>query len=196
MAQDPPTVYHFPASRLVAEPHVRDVSPSALRSAPDHRRTFSWDENRNRGYISGVRSQGYIDSLLLARETATGLELVEGHKRRWVAEQAGLDTVAVQVVDLDAWEAAVHYAQDHLPSMDESTAQQTMWALAVRWGIDRVDPCCDRAPLLRGVDRHDGECSQTFDGSESAVECDLTAREEVGVHLESAEQVRSNTLYH
>lgn len=40
-AQEPPTVYHFPASRRVTEPHVRDVPPRALRSAPYHRRTFS-----------------------------------------------------------------------------------------------------------------------------------------------------------
>lgn len=137
-AQESPSVYHFPASRLVAEPHVRDVPPSVLRSAPYHRRTFARDENHNQGYINHIRSHGYIESLLLARETATGLELVEGHKRRWVAQEAGLDTVAVRVVDLDAWEAAVHYAQDHLPSMDASTAQQTVWALAARWG-DRIE---------------------------------------------------------
>lgn len=137
-AQEAPSVYHFPASRLVAEPHVRDVPPSDLRAAPYHRRTFVRDENHNQGYIYTIRSQGYIESLLLARETTTGLELVEGHKRRWVAQEAGLDTVAVRVVDLNEWEAAVHYAQDHLPSMDAPTAQQTVWALAARWG-DRIE---------------------------------------------------------
>lgn len=146
-AQDVPSIYHFPASRLVAEPSVRDISLSALRSAPYHRRTFTPDENHNRGYINDIRSQGYIESLLVARETTTGLELVEGHKRRWVAQKAGLDTVAVRVVDLDAWEAAVHYAQDHLPSLDATTAQRTVQALAARWG-DRIE----EIPAIREYD--------------------------------------------
>lgn len=147
-AQETPSVYHYPAARLVAEPSVRDVPPSALRSAPYHCRTFDRDENHNQGYIQYIRSQGYINSLLLARETATGLELVEGHKRRWVAQEAELDTVAVRVVDLDAWEAAVHYAQDHLPSLDEPTAQQTVGALAARWG-ERIESI----PAIKDCDR-------------------------------------------
>lgn len=137
-AQDTPSVYHFPASRLVAETCIRDVPPNALQPAPYHRRTFARDENHNQGYIYSVRSQGYIESLLVARETDAGLELVEGHKRQWIAQEAGLDTVAVRVVDLDEWAAAVHYAQDHLPALDAATARQTIQALSERWG-DRIE---------------------------------------------------------
>jgi ParB family chromosome partitioning protein len=131
------TVYHFPLSRLVCESCVRDVAPSVLAASPYHHRTFAVDENHNEGYIRKIRSQGYINSLLLARETDAGLELVAGHKRRWVAQQAELDTVAVRVVDLSAWEAAIHYAEDHLQAVDTETALQIVRALVARWG-DRV----------------------------------------------------------
>lgn len=156
-ARDAHTVYHFPLSRLVGASCVRDVAPSALAVSPYHTRTFAVDENHNAGYIRKIRSQGYINSLLLARETDAGLELVAGHKRRWVAHQAGLDTVAVRVVDLSAWEAALHYAEDHLLDLDDATARQTVHALVDWWGeravslmsvaatIERLDLAADLA---------------------------------------------------
>jgi hypothetical protein len=139
-ARDAHTVYHFPLSRLVCESCVRDVAPETLAASPYHTRTFAVDENHNEGYITKIRSQGYINSLLLARETPTGLELVAGHKRHWVAQKAHLDTIAVRVVDLSEWEAALHYAQDHLPALDdEETTRQTVQALVDRWGNRVVD---------------------------------------------------------
>jgi hypothetical protein len=133
-ARDAHTVYHFPLSRLVCASCVRDVAPETLAASPYHHRSFAVDENHNAGYITKIRSQRYINSLLLARETDGRLELVAGHKRRWVAHQAGLDTVAVRVVDLSAWEAALHYAEDHLLDLGAETAQQTVRALVDRWG--------------------------------------------------------------
>jgi hypothetical protein len=135
VVRDAHTVYHFPISRLVCETCVRDVSPDDLSTSPYHHRSFAIDENWNRGYIRKIHSQGYINSLLVARETGTGLELVAGNKRRWVAQQAGLETVAARLVDVDEWEAAVHYAGDHLSNLtDEETARQTVSALVDRWG--------------------------------------------------------------
>lgn len=154
-ARDGHSVYHFPVSRLVCESCVRDVAPETLVASPYHHRSFSWDENRNRQYIYFVRGQRYINSLLLARETATGVELVAGHKRRWVATQAGLETVAVRVVDFSAWEAAIHYAQDHLSSLDDTdTITHTVQALMDHWGdrvteIPAVSECC-QSPLAVG----------------------------------------------
>jgi hypothetical protein len=117
--------------------------------SPYHTRTFAVDENRNEGYISLIRSQGYINSLLVARETAAGLELVAGHKRRWVARQADLDTVAVRVVDLSTWEAALHYARDHLPDLAAETVRQTVRALVERWGERAVSIPSVATPIER-----------------------------------------------
>jgi hypothetical protein len=136
-ARDEPPVYHFPASRLVGESCMREVPPSDLRVSPYHHRTFLGRENR--GYIRAIHAQGYIESVLVARETPAGLELVAGHKRRWVAQKAHLDTIAVRVVDLSEWEAAIHYAQDHLPSLDEEPARQTVQSLVDRWGDQVAD---------------------------------------------------------
>lgn len=119
-AREERTVYHFPASRLVCESCVRDVPPAELHASPYHTRTFAVDENHNEGYIHKIQTQGYVTSLLVAREMAAGLELVAEHKRRWVAQQAGLATIAVRVVELSEWEAALHYAQDHLRAVERS----------------------------------------------------------------------------
>jgi hypothetical protein len=149
--RDEHSVYHFPVSRLVGESCVRDVSPDALHASPYHARTFSWDENRNRHYIYGIRRKGYIGSLVLARETGDDLELVAGHKRRWVADKAGLATVAVRVVDLSEWEAALHYTEDHLPDLADETARQTVRALVDRWG-ERAGALPSVAATIERVD--------------------------------------------
>lgn len=153
VVRDVHTVYHFPVSRLVCESCVRDVAPDTLCASPYHHRSFAIDENWNRGYIRKIRSQGYINSLLVARETGAGLELVAGNKRRWVAQQAGLDTVAVRLVDFDEWEAAMHYVRDHLQDFaDEETARQTVGALIDRWG----ERALSVPPVVATIERLDG----------------------------------------
>jgi hypothetical protein len=131
---DQQSVYHFPLTRLVCESCIRDIPPSSLRSSPYDQRSFSWDENRNQQYINAIRSQQHHNSVLLARETDAGPELVAGHKRRWVAQEAGLDTVAVRLVDFGDWEAAIHYAEDHLFDLDDETARETVSAFVNQWG--------------------------------------------------------------
>lgn len=108
---DDETVYHFPRSRLVREAAVRDVPPDDLVASPCHAREFDAAENKQ--YIETVRDVGYVESVPTARETDAGLELIDGHKRRWVAGRAGLETVAVWVVDVDVDEAATLYAACH-----------------------------------------------------------------------------------
>lgn len=152
VVRDAHTVYHFPVSRLVCESCVRDVAPDTLCASPYHHRSFDIDENWNHGYIRKIRSQEYINSLLVARETDAGLELVAGHKRRWVAQKAGLDTVTVRLVDFDEWEAAVHYARDHLSDVDdEETLRQTVGSLIDRWG-DRI---LSVPPVAATIERFD-----------------------------------------
>jgi hypothetical protein len=150
--RDQQSVYHFPLTRLVCESCIRDIPPRSLHPSPYDQRSFSWDENRNRQYIHAIRSQRYHNSVLLARETDAGPEIVAGHKRRWVAQEAGLDTVAVRLVDLSEWEAAIHYAEDHLSTLSDETAQQTVSAFVDRWGqfalsLEPVEATVERLDL-------------------------------------------------
>nr|WP_244995471.1 ParB/RepB/Spo0J family partition protein [Halomicroarcula pellucida] len=85
-----------------------DVDP-----APYAIREFRRDENLQ--YIANVRQNGWAGSFPVVRETEDGYQIVEGHKRLWVAEQAGLDSHPVEVVDVDDWELAFRFVVDHLP---------------------------------------------------------------------------------
>lgn len=144
------TPYHFPASRLILNRHVVDVPPEDLLDSPYHRRSF--DPEANRGYIHSVRYRGYVPSVLTVRRVSDGFEIVDGHKRRWVAEEAGLETVAVEIVDLDDREAALAYAQLHLDSLDVETRRATVEAIEDRWGDD-LDLGSDEAAPESGVAR-------------------------------------------
>ena len=42
-------------------------------------------------------------------------EVVAGHRRFDTARKAGLDTIAVRVADLNAWEAVERFVDDHVP---------------------------------------------------------------------------------
>lgn len=110
-ADERETPYHFPQSRLVSDPEIEDVPPRGLVASPSHDRSF--DAAANPHYIDRVSRLGFIESLLTVRETGAGLELVDGHKRRWIATEAGLETVAVWVVEVDNATAAALYDACH-----------------------------------------------------------------------------------
>ena len=130
------TVYHFPVSRVVAETEIKDLRLQTLAPSPYHCREFDPDENQQ--YINAVRGLGYVESVPVARPVGDRYELVDGHKRRWVAERAGLETLAVEIVALNDWEAANRYVRAHSATLGEGETKQLMAVLSARWG-DRVD---------------------------------------------------------
>lgn len=143
--------YHFPESRLVSEKDLVDVPPADLLESPYHHREF--DVDANRGYIHDVRRRGYVPSVLTVRPVDDGFELVDGHKRRWVAVEAGLDTIAAEVIDLDDEAAAQAYAEDHLPGLEGEPIRQTLAALEDGWGDDLDLPDLDPEPVTDGGTR-------------------------------------------
>lgn len=143
--------YHFPESRLVAEEHLVDVPPADLEPSPYHHRDF--DVDTNRGYIHDVRRRGYIPSVVSVRPVEDGYELVDGHKRRWVAVEAGLETVAAEVLDLDDREAAQVYAEDHLPCLEGEPSRLTLAALEDGWDDELDLPELEPKPVIDGGSR-------------------------------------------
>lgn len=120
--------YAFPAPRLDVVGELprdqREVSVDELNPSPLHVREF--DAEKNADYIEDVAADGEHGSLLIARETDGGLELVEGHKRKWVAEEAGLETVEVAVADMTPGEAAAHYLKDHLEHLSDAEREEVL----------------------------------------------------------------------
>lgn len=115
--------YAFPAPRLKAVgsaidgEEIRRVDPANIKNSWCHGREFDADAKSE--FIRDVRDQGTLGSVLTARETTGGIELVDGHFRRWLAECAGLDDVPVRVLDLDDQQAASHYAKAHNTSVED-----------------------------------------------------------------------------
>ncbi len=104
---------------LEAKSHIETVSPDAIEPAPYAVREF--DREGNCGYIARVRNDGWTGSFPVVRpvDGTEAFEVVEGHKRLWVAEQAGLTTHPVEIVDVDDWELARRFVVDHLPDEEQ-----------------------------------------------------------------------------
>ena len=99
---------------VVVDPEtwIERVALEAIDPSPYHAAAF--DVAQNRGYINQVRDRSFVGSFPVVRPLAEGgYEVVEGHKRLWVAREAGLDSHPVEVVDVDDWTAAERFVVDH-----------------------------------------------------------------------------------
>lgn len=108
-------VTHFQLIERITEERVLHVDPTSLHAFPLHAREFDVTENVD--YLRDVADAGWPMSFPVVWESPGGLEIVEGHKRTWVARQVGLDTIPVVLADVDdELQAAKRFALDHLPS--------------------------------------------------------------------------------
>ncbi|GGK74267.1 ParB N-terminal domain-containing protein [Haloarcula sebkhae] len=107
---------------LTADRRIENIRLDAVEPAPYAVREF--DREGNCGYIASVRDDGWVGSFPVVRPVdgdpgVEGFEVVEGHKRLWVAREAGLDTHPVEVINIDDWELAWRFAVDHLPDEEQ-----------------------------------------------------------------------------
>lgn len=93
---------------------IRRISLSEMSPSVYHQREFK--KSQNRDYIEQVNESGYAGSYPTVKEIDTGYEIVEGHKRLWIAGQANLDSHPVEVVDISDWEATRRFVNDHYPT--------------------------------------------------------------------------------
>lgn len=150
---------------------VEPIRIDAIHPAPWS--AGDWDTSDNRQYIEEVRDQGFVGSYPVVRPISgdlehpgsEGFEIVEGHKRIWVCEQAGLTTHPVVIVDIDNWAAAQRFVADHFPAewntendsrtpgaYDDAQIQEAIQSLVGIWGTDArefdlVDYHMDRLDL-------------------------------------------------
>jgi|GEM_PF-1917113 len=127
---------------LEGDSRIEPVSPDAIEPAPYAVREF--DREGNCGYIARVRNDGWTGSFPVVRpvDGTEAFEVVEGHKRLWVAEQAGLTTHPVEIVDVDDWGLARRFVVDHLPDEeqvhDDGTATGCYDDAQIETVIDRL----------------------------------------------------------
>lgn len=103
---------------LETDSRIEQIHLDAIKPAPYAAQKF--DREGNCGYIARVRNDGWAGSFPVVRPVDdAGFEVVEGHKRLWVAEQAGLTTHPVEIVDVDDWVLAWRFVVDHLPDEEQ-----------------------------------------------------------------------------
>lgn len=106
------TIEHFAAREEIVPVAVDDVV-----DAPYHVREFERDGNA--GYIKQVRECGFVGSFPVVRRHGDRYQIVEGHKRFWVAREAGLEAHPARLIDCSEFELAERFVQDHLPPADK-----------------------------------------------------------------------------
>ena len=84
---------------------VEYVNPRELRAAPHNANVMRAEEFAQ--LCENMRTSGACTSALLTRETAEGLEIVDGHHRARAAVEAGIATVLCLVVDASDGEATL-----------------------------------------------------------------------------------------
>jgi hypothetical protein len=112
------------SSRARSE-RIERINLADLTSSPYACRTFDAEDNQR--YINSVSEKGSVGSFPVVRSNREAdenpsrptWEIVEGHKRAWVGQEAGLDTHPFEVIECTDWEAARIFADDHLPGENE-----------------------------------------------------------------------------
>lgn len=120
--------YAFPDSRLTRKRMQRahEIPLDDIRPCRYHTRSFNVEGNES--FIEETRNRGFPIPYPTVRVFDTGsetpdFELLDGHKRTWIAHVAGLDTIKCQCIYVDEREAARRYAENHFEklSTDERT---------------------------------------------------------------------------
>jgi|APHM01.1.fsa_nt_gi ParB-like nuclease domain. len=145
--------YAFPTSRLrkIDELTPRKVPLQTIRPSPYHARNFSVKTNRE--FIAEIRQEGELPVAPLLRSVDGAYEILNGHKRVWVAHIAGLSTIRANCIDVNDWKAAKLFSRFHLGESadgDPYTAEARASALTKlhdRWG--------DKIAQLHGVSEED-----------------------------------------
>jgi ParB family chromosome partitioning protein len=130
--------YAYPASRLetVDSLDPTTVALDDIQPTPYHARNFCYEANNE--FIASTRERGYPVPAPVVRVIDDGYEVVNGHKRLWVAYIAGLEDIRAHVIYIDEWEAANRFVANHFDgSYSQAEADIAITRLRERWG-DRV----------------------------------------------------------
>jgi hypothetical protein len=148
---------------LADEQHIQPVALDAIEPAPYHSREFERGDNLQ--YIERVRTAGTLHSFPVVRALDEGYEVIEGHKRLWVCQCAGLASHPVEVIECSDWEATRAFVTDHLPpeihvEEDGSTDNDWYETAAIETAIQRlIESWGERAlslhPVAYNVERLD-----------------------------------------
>jgi hypothetical protein len=154
---NPETVERLRSTNSIEEVRVADIAPSPYTYR-------SMDDAAHQKFIKETRERGHLLTYPTVRRVANdeqrdhecAYEIVAGHRRFETARKAGLDTIAVRVADLDAWEAVERFVDDHVPIQGgdewQMYGQQEIDRMLARlredWADDRLREIEVLAPYL------------------------------------------------
>lgn len=175
---DPDTVE---TARRESNPPIEEMPASAVRPSPYTQRVYGDPDFHT--YVRRVRKHGHLGSFPTVRQMEEGYEVVSGHKRIEAAKRADLGTIPVFVVEMDDWEAAVRFIDEHIPVSehelrgdetgrhrgwyDEEAALGALDELVERWGEEKVaEHPAARRWLTGELPPTDGEDADEVDSGE------------------------------
>lgn len=131
--------YSFPESRLrvVGRLSLPRVPIEDVRPSPYHSRSFSVKGNEE--FIETTRKAGVPLGSPLVREMDGYFEIINGHKRLWVSQAAGLDEIPVQVLRCDDRRAADLWVKHHFHTYDQEQQQAALNRLIDDFGMGVFD---------------------------------------------------------
>ena len=103
---------------------VNELNPHPLN--PYHVR----DDEAMQELTSSIQKHGILVPII-ARQKDDGFELIAGHRRQHAAQQAGLDTVPVLVLDLDDDDAIIQLVDSNIQREDVLPSERA-WAYKLR----------------------------------------------------------------
>jgi hypothetical protein len=144
--------------RLDPATPIEDVPIASIVPSPYS--TRHTDDADHQQFIKRIRERGHLLTYPTVRPVADAdhdYEVVAGHRRFDAAQNAGLDTIAVRVADLDGWEAVERFVDDHIPLEDGNerymyTQQEinaTITRLREEWSIEKLRELEPLRPYLK-----------------------------------------------
>jgi hypothetical protein len=101
-------------ARIESGGPIREIAVDAIQPSPYNAREY--DNPDHQQFVKQTRERGHLLTFPPVRPVSEDeYETVGGHKRMEAVRRAGLDEIAVRVLDLDDWEAARKFVDEHIP---------------------------------------------------------------------------------
>lgn len=149
--------------RLTPTAPIETIPVDTIVESPYSTRTFGDEDQRE--FVKVTRERGHLLTFPTVRPLndssriteGADYEIAVGHRRVDTARKAGLETLPVQIRDLDDWEAVQWFVDDHIPLPDanesgmysQSEIDRAIPKLRERWPDEKLLTLDPLEPYLR-----------------------------------------------
>lgn len=143
-------------ARLDSRAPIRKINVSAIGPSPYSARNH--DDADHQQFARQTRERGHLLTFPTVRPLSNGeYETVGGHRRVEAARRAGLEEIPVRVVELNDWEAARRFIDEHIPIQgadergmySQQEIDSALTQLREKWPDERLRELASLAPYLK-----------------------------------------------